>query len=120
MDRDHIWQVEEDLWRKGEDAFRDMVDPGCLMAFPGLGVIGKDAAIAGLKDAPRWSEIALQDRHLSRIGKDLVVLGYKAAARRAGEAPYCCFATSTYRRTADGWQLMQHQQTPADCAGADL
>lgn len=107
------WETERGLWLRGADFYRRAVDPECLMAFPGMGLARFPKILSGIAAAPRWSEVAFEDRQLGRIGDDVLVLGYRATAKRGRGNSYRCFCTSTYRRDGERWKLVQHQQTLA-------
>ena len=77
-----------------------MLDPECLMAFPGMSVMRAADIQGSLKGAPRWASVQMTDRRISRPGGKMIVLGYTAEGRRDGAAPHPRFCTSTYR--ADG------------------
>ena len=113
MDDEIAWKTEQRLWLEGIAAYDELLDPACLMAFPGMGVLDVPAIIEGLKGAPRWTEVKMSDRVVSRAGNAVIVLGYTAEGRLENENPYRCFCTSTYRAEGQGWKLVQHQQTPA-------
>ncbi|WIJ23413.1 DUF4440 domain-containing protein [Devosia sp. RR2S18] len=114
MNDEMAWKLEERLWLDGVSAYEEIVDPACLMAFPGIGVLGFAAILKGLKGAARWATVKMMDRTVSRAGKDVVVLGYTAEGQREGSLPYRCFCTSTYRAVGEDWLLVQHQQTLAN------
>lgn len=112
MDDEQVWALEERFWLEGSSVYDALLDPACLMAFPGMGVMRGADILDGLKNAPRWASVAMADRAVGRAGEDILVLGYTAEGRRDGTAaPYRCFCTSTYRRDGGTWRLVQHQQT---------
>ncbi len=43
MDDTQAWAVEERFWLEGSSIYDDLLDPECLMAFPGMGVMGQKA-----------------------------------------------------------------------------
>jgi hypothetical protein len=114
MDEDHaLWALERDLWLGGPDVYERALDPACLAALPGVGLLTAGAAIlASVKEAPRWDEVDMDHRHLARPQDDLAVLAYRALARRRDAEPYDVWCTSAYRRDGAAWRLVQHQQTP--------
>ena len=114
MTEDEAFDLERRLWLGGPDLYDDMLDQGCLMAFAGVGILDRTRILQTLRDMPRWSDVTMRERHFTRPDERLSVLGYKAEARRAGEAPYTALCLSTYRRTPGGWRLLQHQQTALD------
>jgi hypothetical protein len=113
MNDEVAWKTEERLWLEGVEAYDEIVDPACLMAFPSMGVLQVAAIRKGLEGASRWRSVAMTGRTISRAGDDIVVLGYTAEGQREGANPYLCFCTSTYRAGVEGWKLVQHQQTLA-------
>jgi hypothetical protein len=113
MDDSAAWTLEKRLWLEGPSIYRDVLDPACVMVFPGMGVMRAATILDSLKDAPRWQSVAITDRTIGRAGNAVIVLGYRAeGSRESGEA-YRCFCTSTYRNDAGAWKLVQHQQTGA-------
>ncbi len=114
MNEASLWSFEERLWLEGADAFEDLLHPECVMAFPGVGLMFGQAILDSIRDAPRWSRVEMDLRQVGRAGPDAVVLGYRAAGFRDRSDPYRCYCTSTYRRDAQGWRIIQHQQTPAE------
>jgi hypothetical protein len=58
-----------------------------------------------------WASYELEDERVLALGEDCAVVAYTAHARRA-ERDYHALVNSTYRRTAGGWRLALHQQTP--------
>ena len=113
MNDEMAWKTEERLWLEGVEAYDEILDPACLMAFPSMGLLQAAAILKGLEGAARWSSVAMTDRTISRAGDTVIVLGYSAEGEREGAEPYRCFCTSTYRADVEGWKLVQHQQTPA-------
>lgn len=114
MQDDELWAIEQRLWRDGPAAYEEVLDPACIMAFPQMGLLRARQVIETLEKAPRWEDVTMRDRAIGRAGDAAAVLAYSAEAHREGADPYRCLCTSTYRRDADAWRLIQHQQSPAD------
>ncbi len=114
MVEDAIWRQEENFWLAAPADAAAMLDPDCLMAFPGPPglLVGADAIRPTLAQAPRWTRVTMTDRAIATPTEDLAVLAYRAEARRGEAPPWRALCTSTWRRTATGWRLVQHQQTP--------
>ena len=108
------WALEERFWLEGSGVYDALLDPECLMAFPGMGVMRAADILDSLKGVPRWSSVEMAGRMIGRPGDAVLVLGYAAEGRRDGAIPYRCLCTSTYRRDGASWRLVQHQQTLAD------
>ncbi len=113
MDDTQAWAFEERFWLEGSSIYDGLLDPECLMAFPGMGVMRAADILESLKGAPRWASVEMTGRTVGRPGDALIVLGYTAEGRRNGAAPYRSFCTSTYRTDGGTWRLVQHQQTLA-------
>jgi hypothetical protein len=111
-DEEEIWRAEERLWLEGAGAYRLLLDPACLMAFGGFGVLrGAAAVTASLEGAPRWSAVTMTERAQARPAPDLAVLAYLAEGGRGSNPPHRALCTSTWRRAAGGdWRLVQHMQ----------
>ena len=113
MDDEAVWSLEERFWKGDEDFYSATLAPECIMAFPApAGIMTGAQIVESLKGAPRWSSISMEERRTARPAAGLVIIAYRAEAKRAGADPYCACCTSTYGRTTDGWRLLQHQQTP--------
>ena len=112
MEDPDAWALEERLWLDGPAIFEAVLDPECLMAFPGMGVLRVPEILDGLRSAPRWVSVEMSARATGRAGEGVIVLGYAAEARREGAEPYRCVCTSTYIAEAGAWKLVQHQQSP--------
>ena len=108
------WATEKRFWLEGPDLYEALLDPECVMAFPGVGVVRASEILDSLTRALRWASVLMSNGALGRPGNTLVVLGYAAQAQREGALPYRCFCTSSYRLDAGTWKLVQHQQTIAD------
>jgi len=87
------------------------MDEACVMAFPGMGVMKATEVIESVKKAPRWTSVDMTECKIGRAGADVIALAYHAVGKRDGDEPYQCWCTSTYRRNASDWYLVQHQQT---------
>ena len=113
MTDEEAWALEERFWLEGSSVYGAHLDPACLMAFPGIGVLRATDILDSLKRASRWESVDIIDRRISRPGAGLIVLGYAGEGHRYGAEIYRCFCTSTHRFDAGVWKLIQHQQTPA-------
>lgn len=114
MEDPEAWAMERAFWIGGAAHYRTALDPACVMVFPApTGRLDGPQITESLNAAPRWSTIDMADRHVARPAPDLLVLAYAATGLREDSAPYRALCSSTYRRTPDGWRLVQHQQTPA-------
>ncbi len=119
MDDERIWAFEESLWAADAGGYEDKVDDGVVMVLPAEPFVFHGAeAKAAVKATPRWTQVELSQRTVSRPQEGLIVAGYHAAVSREGES-YRAWCTSTYRRLShEHWTVVQHQQTPVVGSGA--
>lgn len=103
------WADEEAWWTMGLPEARRRTHPSCVMAFAD-GLLQGDDIFAALDRAPRWDTVLMTDRRMVE-GEDCIVLAYRARARRPDGGEHRALCTSTWVRQADGWRLIQHQQT---------
>lgn len=113
MEDDRVWAFEESLWTASPEHYADSIDAACLMVLPAPPyVFTGEQAIRAVSSTPRWSEVSLSERQVSRPQEGLIVVAYKAEAAK-GEERYTAHCTSVYRRIAhEDWKVVQHQQTP--------
>jgi uncharacterized protein YchJ len=108
----NLWKTEERLWTGGVEVYEERLDADCIMAFPPpAGIMRREAILASIATATRWTAIEMNDRQLSRPRESLAVLGYRARAKR-GEDAYEAMCTSVYVARDGRWRMVQHQQTP--------
>lgn len=114
MDDDRVWAFEESLWTGDAEHYRELVDPECLMVVPAPPfVLAGDQAISAVSNTPRWTNVTLSEKRVSRPQEGLIVIAYKAEAEKSGGEDYVAHCTSTIRRLEhDVWRVIQHQQTP--------
>lgn len=111
---DEVWAAERAFWLEGPETAAKLLHDACLMAFAGVGVLrGAASILQSLAGAPRWAELEISEEAQSRPADDLVVLAYRARARRQDAPPYEAWCTSVWRRETGAWRIVQHQQTPA-------
>ncbi len=108
---DAIWTIEHRLWLDGADAYGEHMAPECIMAVGPMGLLQGEAIVEGLRGAPRWSSVTMDNRTEATLG-NVLVIGYVAEGRRDGAEPYRALCTSSYAQTTTGWKIVQHQQTP--------
>jgi hypothetical protein len=113
VDDSRIWTFEESLWTADADHYRESIDDECLMALPQPPyVLSGEQAIAAVAATPRWESVTLSERQVARPQEGLIVVAYKAEAKK-GDESYTAYCTSTYRRLGhEEWRVVQHQQTP--------
>lgn len=114
MKDDEVWAQEERLWLEGADAYRELLDPCCLMAFAPVGILSAPDIVDKMDEAPRWSSVKMSEKAVGRPDDETMVLAYRAAAESEESTDYAAYCTSTYRHLEGRWVMVQHQQTPAD------
>ncbi len=112
MDDDRINEFERALWIGEDDVYRRCVSPDCLMVVPETPFVMRgEEAIEAVEQTPRWSDVELADLQINRVQEGLIVIAYRADARRDGER-FVAYCTSTYQRVRENeWRVIQHQQT---------
>ncbi len=118
MDDQRVEEFERALWIGDGNVYRRCVADDCLMVLPEHPfLLSGSEAIAAVEHTPRWSEVDLSDLRINRAQEGLIVIAYRADARRA-EGSYVAYCTSTYQRVGEhDWRVIQHQQTLALAAG---
>jgi ketosteroid isomerase-like protein len=105
--------LEEDLWRAAGDAaaYASHLAGDAVHVFPGWGLAERDAVLDGVAAAAPWTSFSIEEPRILPLGDEAAALVYTARASREG-TEYRAGVTSVYRRDADGWRLVVHQQTP--------
>lgn len=113
MKYDEVWTLEESLWLRGMDVYREVLHDDCVMAFASpIGVMKGPEIARSLEGTPRWASVSMSGKTVGDPDECTVCLGYKASAMRDDEVHYEAFCTSTYCHQDGRWKLIQHQQTP--------
>jgi len=112
MDDDRIFEFERALWIGEDDIYRRCVADACVMVVPERPfLLSGEQAIEAVEHTPRWTDVDLSDLQINRAQEGLIVIGYRADARRGGSR-FTAYCTSTYQRLGEGeWKVIQHQQT---------
>jgi len=120
MDDNRIWQFERELWLGGGDVYRERVAKECVMALPSEPFIfDGEGATRAVENTPRWAEVEFADQKVERPHCGLIVIAYRAMAKRDGES-YHALATSTLMQLEhEEWAVVQHSQTPLGVMVAD-
>lgn len=105
------WADERAWWTMGVAEACRRLHPSCVMVVP-QGLAQGDEVRALLDARPRWSEVRMTGRRMVET-EDCVVLAYRAGVTGpSGSRELLC--SSTWVRQQDDWQLIQHQETPAE------
>lgn len=112
MNVEDVWEREKGFWLDGPGFYGDRMVPGAQMVFPDpVGILKGDDILAGLKGAPRWDAVEMEETTELEIG-DTLVLAYRATGTREGSTPYVALCSSAYVFQEHMWKLTSHQQTP--------
>jgi len=110
-----LLEIEEAFWQSSGDTkfwVEHFNDDG-VIALP-MGLMGKETVVKSQQRAKPWDDFSIKDAHVVDLGDDVASISYRATARRESESEYSAMVTSVYARRNGDWQLMVHQQTPAD------
>ncbi len=114
VDSDDLVELEQRFWRAagGRPAYEQHLAADALHVLPGMGVVSRDDALAGVEAASPWESWTIDDPHVVKLADDASALVYTTRARRASAPAYRAAVTSVYRHTDAGWELVVHAQTP--------
>jgi len=114
MDDDRIWAFEESLWTASPEHYAESIDDACLMVLPAPPyVFTGQQSVEAVSNTPRWDQVQLSERQVSRPQEGLICVAYKVEASSGDGPGYTAYCTSVYRRLGhDNWKVVQHQQTP--------
>lgn len=113
MEDTRVWDFERSLWDADEQHYQTRLDESILMVLPRPPYVfeGQEAKDA-VKATPKWDEVELSERRVTRPQEGLIVVAYLARCRK-GDERYEAHCSSTLRmRGHDDWLVVQHQQTP--------
>jgi len=108
-----LWGMEQKFWLEDADFHaRHLTDDCVLLLPPPGGVLSKEAAVAAIRDTPRWAGVRFGGRRVIRLHDRIVLLAYNASAHRRKElTTYRALASSVYVNRDGDWRLAFHQQT---------
>ena len=112
---DELLALEEGFWRAAgsRDAYAAHLADDAVHVFPGWGATtDNERVLQAVEAVEPWETFSIDDPRLVDLGEGAAALVYTAHARRAGRDEYVAAMTSVYRRAANGWKLVIHQQTP--------
>ena len=110
--------IERTLWENDAEIYHDRYSPEALLTFPGVGRIGRDTAVAAIRqenaEGRAWAEVRFDDVDGRWITTDAAALiTYTATARWNHESTASkTLCASVYVRADGSWRVAFHQQTP--------
>jgi hypothetical protein len=112
MDNSELIDLERRFWTSGPEFYREHLAEDCIMVFPGVGILSRDAVLSEIGTASRWNGVLMTDVRVVPL-HDAVIVAYAAVARRNGvDAPYLALVSSAYIKQDGAWKLTFHQQSP--------
>ena len=108
-----IWDIEKQLWTGPAEEYDRLMAPHCVMVFPlPAGILKREKIIETVKLAPRWDHVEFDSETVVQSGEGTVTLAYVGRCLKDHDT-YEAYCSSTYVKSDKGWQIVQHQQTPA-------
>lgn len=111
---DELVDLEERFWIEGggsPDFWQAHFADDGVVALP-FGIMDKDATVQAMSGAAPWTQVAMRDLRIVRLGEASALVTYRASARRAGDATdFDAVVGSVYRKRDGAWQLVFHQQS---------
>ncbi len=113
VDLNEIWELERKCWVEGRSYYERILHAEAVYAFPPpMGIFAGNAFVSSMGEEGPCSDVEMTDKHVAQQG-DTVSVAYKGRGLSAnGDRVSHC--TTTWVKTADGWKLMSHHQTPLD------
>jgi hypothetical protein len=111
-----LLELERQLWNADKEFYRETLSEDATMVFPEpTGILERSDILDSLGSGGRWQNIEFGDVHLVESKDDIAQLVYRAVAERTEDgSEYSALVTTTYVRENGTWNLLSHQQTPAD------
>lgn len=113
-DERELLDLERQFWLGDADLYARRLTADALMVFPQVGVLGKPETVAAISAAARWTDVRLEEFRIVEISTRVVLVTYRAFARRDGQdEEYRTLASSLYTlHEGHQWLLAFHQQSP--------
>lgn len=107
-------ELEQRFWTSDVDMYRQRVTDDALMVFAEpVGILTKAQILTSIAGAARWADVRFENVQVRPVANDVVLLVYKATARRENDDDwYEALASSVYMKRTGEWMLAFHQQTP--------
>jgi len=109
---EQIRDMERKFWTDGAEFYRAHLADECKFVFPGM-QLDRNGIIQSLDNAPRWTQLDMDDVEFLDINKTMQLISYRAKAVREDGVNYDANISSLYTWEADDApKLVFHQQTP--------
>jgi hypothetical protein len=110
--QEELLRIEKNFWTGGPEAYRDHCNKTCLVVFSDTAGVMKREDIAKTAEIGRWEDVSFKPKGIEELSDTSAVVCYDCTARMKDGKPYHAVVSSGYVKTADGWKLTFHQQTP--------
>lgn len=115
-DKDQLQSLEREGWDaltrgRARQFYDEVLAADAVMVFR-FGVMEREDAIDAMTESPPWDDYRFDDVSVHDLGAGVAVIAYRVHAEREGERPFDARLASTYARTARGWRMVMHQQSP--------
>lgn len=115
---DELIEIEKRLWANDPEFYEATYLPDAVLIFPETGRIGRDMAVAAIREENRrgrhWADVRFEGASTVLIASEVVLLTYTAHARWDRETtPSSALCATVYVRRAGSWRVASHQQTTA-------
>jgi hypothetical protein len=118
-----LLDLEERQWRANREADAEFYRRYCADNFvivSRFGVLTKDQVLAQFAkgNVNPFLRTEMEEPRVLTIGQDSALVTYKETIEASIDAEggktrtFSIYASTVYRRTADGWRFVFHQQTP--------
>jgi hypothetical protein len=113
-DATEIIDREKQFWKGSVGYYDRWLARDVLMVFPApVGILKRDAILAGVRSGIRWTSIEMTDISIYRVNGLMLAVAYHARARKPkSTSDYVALIGSVYVQEAEGWKLAFHQHTP--------
>lgn len=113
---DALLELERAGWdslcnRTGAAFYGELMTEGGLMVLVNGFVMGRDAVVSSLSEAPGWDSYEITDVRMVAAGDSTAAIVYRAKATRGDENPFEAVMSSTYTLIDGKPRLVLYQQT---------
>ena len=109
-------EIERSLWANDATVYEEAYLPGAVLIFPEVGRIGRDAAVAAIREenatGRRWASVSFAGISCVLLSPDVALLSYEATARWNDESVSSkTLCATVYVEVEHVWRVAFHQQT---------
>jgi hypothetical protein len=118
-DNEAVLDLERGFWLGDTGFYEENLASSAMMVFPDpIGFMTKGQVLDSMGHAPRWSLVEMDAVRFLELGRDTVLVSYRARAKRPRQQfDYSVLASSLYVREQGRLKLAFHQHTPTISIG---